>query len=185
ALREIIRRHEALRTVFEEIDERPFQIIKDGSDFQLLTVDFRGRSPEDASQAAAEHIVEERSAPFDLVTGPLCRVKLLRLTETDALLLVTLHHIISDHWSMQQVFRGELVKLYEAFLQRSPPSLPEPKIQFGDYSLWERRLLDSGQLDDRARYWKNQFTTDLGKSHFRSTSAGGSEIVHEFYRRTV
>src|SRR5262249_24594120 len=108
ALREIIRRHEALRTVFEEIDERPFQIIKDGSDFELLTVDFRGRSPEDASQAAAEHIVEERSAPFDLVTGPLCRVKLLRLTETDALLLVTLHHIISDHWSMQQVFRGEL-----------------------------------------------------------------------------
>jgi len=184
ALREIIRRHEALRTVFEEIDGRPVQIIKDGSDFQLQTVDFRGRLPDDASRAAAEQIVEERWAPFDLVTGPLRRVKLLWLTEKDALLLITMHHIISDHWSMQ-VFRGELVELYRAIMQGCPSSLPEPKIQFGDYALWERQLLDSGRFNDRARYWKNQVMTDRGESQFRAATEGDSGIVHEFHRQTI
>jgi acyl carrier protein len=184
ALSEIIRRHEALRTVFCEIDGRPVQIIKDGSDFQLQTDDFRGRSPDDASRAAAEHIVEERSAPFDLVTGPLHRVKLLRLTETDALLLTTVHHIISDHWSMQ-VFWGELIELYRAIMHGCPSSLPKPKIQFGDYALWERELLDSGQFKDLARYWRNQVTTHRVESQFRSATACDTGILHEFHRQTI
>jgi amino acid adenylation domain-containing protein len=184
ALKEIIRRHEALRTVFEEIEGQPVQIIKDGSDFQLQTIDLRGGSPGDASRAAAEQIVEERWAPFDLVTGPLRRMKLLCLTEKDALLLITMHHIISDHWSMQ-VFRGELIELYRAIVEGCPSSLPESKIQFGDYALWERQLLNSGQFNDRAKYWKDQVMTDPGESQSRVATENDSGIVHEFHRQTI
>src|SRR5262249_39725670 len=88
ALMEIIRRHEVLRAGFQEIDGRTVQIIKNEQDFNVEIIDFRGRVLNKASQAAAEQIVQERWAPFDLVSGPLCRLKLLRLTETEALLLV-------------------------------------------------------------------------------------------------
>ena len=184
ALSEIIRRHEALRTVFGEIDGRPVQIIKDSSDFQLQTVDLRGCSPDDASRAAAEHIIEERWAHFDLVTGPLLRVKLLRLTEADALLLPTMHHIISDHWSMQ-VFWTELIELYRAIMHGCSSSLPKPKIQFGDYALWERELLDSAHFKDAAGYWRSQLTTHRVESQFRSDTSCNTGILHEFHRQTI
>ena len=127
--------------------------------------------------AAAEHIVEERSAPFDLVAGPLRRVKLLRFTETDALLLITMHHIISDHWSIQ-VFREELIEIYRVFEQGCPSSLPEPKIQLGDYALWERRLLETGEFNDRARFWSNQVVRDHGENQLRVPAERRSGIVN-------
>ena len=184
ALKKIIGRHEALRTVFNEIDGCPVQIIKNGLSFQLETLDFRGGSPADVSRAAAEHIVEERSVSFDLVTGPLLRVKLLRLTEREALLLMTMHHIISDHWSMQ-LFREELIEIYGAEAQGCQSSLPQPKIQWGDYALWERRLLDTGQFIDQARYWNTQVFRDDCKDELRVTAEADNEIVHQFYQQTV
>jgi amino acid adenylation domain-containing protein len=183
ALREIIRRHEVLRTVFEEIDGRPVQIIKDGSDFQLQTLDFRGGSPANVSRAAAEHIVEERSASFDLITGPLIRVKLLRLTEREALLLITMHHIISDHWSMQ-LFREELIEIYRAEAQGCQSSLPQPKIQYGDYALWERHMLETGQFLDQARYWTSQLFRDDNKNELCVTAETDGEIVRQFHQQT-
>jgi hypothetical protein len=184
ALSEIIRRHEALRTVFDELDGRPVQIIKDGSDFQLQTVDFRGRSPKDASLAAAEHIIEERSAPFDLLTGPLRRVKLLRLTETDALLLITMHHIISDHWSMQ-VFRQELIAIYRAEAQGCQSSLPRPPIQCVDYALWERHLLETGQFTDQARHWGTHLFKDDSGNELCVTSERDNNFVRQFRQQIV
>ena len=156
-VKEIVRRHEALRTIFREVEGKLVQIVKDGSDFQLQITELRGRSQDDASQASAEHILKERSVPFNLATAPPVRVRLLRLTERESLFLVTMHHIISDYWSMR-VFSGELVKLYEVFAKGSPSPLPEPRIQFGDYAYWERRLLDDGHFHDQGIYWKKQIS---------------------------
>jgi amino acid adenylation domain-containing protein len=183
ALREVVRRHEALRTVFAEIDGRPVQIVKGRVDFQLQTLDFGGGSPAVVSRAAAEHIVEERSASFDLITGPLLRVKLLRLTEREALLLVTMHHIISDHWSMQ-LFREELIEIYGAEAQGCQSSLPQPKIQYGDYALWERHMLETGQFLDQARYWTSQLFRDDNKNELCVTAETDGEIVRQFHQQT-
>ena len=120
AFQEIIRRHEALRTVFSEVDGRPVQVISEVPEFQLPYVDLSGGSADEVSQKAAGFILEEKEGPFDLASGPLLRIKLLRLTNMDYLLLITMHHIISDHWSMQ-IFRSELTKLYEAFSKGDLP----------------------------------------------------------------
>jgi amino acid adenylation domain-containing protein len=153
ALKEIVRRHEALRTVFAKMEERPVQIIKEGCDFQLPVEDLRSGEPDNVLQRAAVLILEQREGPFDLTTGPLLRVKLLRLTDTDSFLLVTLHHIITDHWSMQ-VFRRELMVLYRAYGEGRPSPLPEPTIQFGDYAVWERNLIGNGLFEQQLKYWK-------------------------------
>jgi amino acid adenylation domain-containing protein len=156
-LEEIIRRHEALRTVFGEVDGRPVQIIKDIPYFQLPYFDLRRVSADEVSQKSARFILEEREGPFDLKSGPLIRVKLLQVTMTDYLLLVTMHHIISDYWSMQ-IFRSELTKLYEAFLLGRPSPLPEPTIQFADYACWERLVWDGDLLDERLIYWRQMIS---------------------------
>ena len=165
ALKEIVHRHEALRTVFAQIDGRPFQRIKDGTDCRFLVEDLRSEEP-DASQRAVSLILEEREGPFDLTTGPLLRLKLLCLTDTESLLLVTMHHIISDYWSMQ-IFRRELITLYEAFSKRRPSPLPKLPIQFADFAWWERSLLDHGLLNNEVDYWKNQLAGPLPMLEFR------------------
>jgi amino acid adenylation domain-containing protein len=166
ALKEIVRRHEGLRTVFADMDGRAVQIIKDGSDFQLPVADLRNGEPDDVSQRAAGSILEEREASFDLTLGPLLRLKLLRLTDTYSLLLITMHHIISDYWSMQ-IFWRELVVLYDDFSQGRPSSLTDPSIQFADYACWEKCLLDNGLLNEQLSYWKRQLAGPAPQLDFR------------------
>ena len=155
ALREIIRRHEALRTIFLRRDGRPLQVIKETFDFELPIVDLRSQPLGNLEQQAADLILEERRQPFDLAVGPLVRTKLLQLTNSDYLLLITMHHIISDQWSML-VFRREFAVLYEAFLNRQPSPLEEPLIQFVDFACWERRLLENGLFNEHLEFWKKQ-----------------------------
>ncbi|TMI56674.1 amino acid adenylation domain-containing protein [Candidatus Bathyarchaeota archaeon] len=155
SLKELIRRHEALRTVFAKVDGCPVQVIKEVPDLQLPVVDLLSLPPGDVEQQAAGLILEERERPFNLATGPLLRTKLLRLTDNEYLLLVTMHHIISDHWSMR-IFRREVLALYEAFSQGRSSPLPEPAIQFADYASWERRLLNEGLLNTQLTFWKKQ-----------------------------
>ena len=181
-VKEIVRRHEALRTIFREVEGKLVQIVKDGSDFQLQITELRGRSQDDASQASAEHILKERSVPFNLATAPPVRVRLLRLTERESLFLVTMHHIISDYWSMR-VFSGELVKLYEVFAKGSPSPLPEPRIQFGDYAYWERRLLDDGHFHDQGIYWKKQISAV--RSEIDTATKRDSEFLSEYTRQSI
>jgi len=159
-LQEIIRRHEALRTVFAEVDGRPAQIIKEVPEFQLPDIDLRGESADEVSQKAAGFILEEREGPFDLASGPLLRTKLLRLTDKDYLLLVTMHHIISDHWSVQ-IFRRELAAIYQAFSQGQPSPLSECTIQSADFACWERGLIEKGLLEGQLSYWVKQLEGEL------------------------
>lgn len=155
AVKEIVRRHEALRTVFREMNGNPVQVIQEAGDFHLPYVALRGASADEVSQRASSVILEERERPFSLVLGPPMRTKLLRLTETEYLFLVTIHHIVSDHWSMQ-IFRRELLALYEAYSQELGSPLPEPVVQFADYALWEQRVLQQGFLAEQVNFWKTQ-----------------------------
>ena len=163
-LKEIFRRHEALRTVFTELNGRPVQVIKEGTDFQLPVIDLRSQARSDVE--AAGLIVEERQRPFDLSAGPLLRTTLLRLTDTDSLLLITMHHMIGDHWSTQ-LFRRELAELYGVFAERRPSPLPDSPIQFPDYVCWEKYLLDNGLLNAQLAYWKKQLAGPVPKLEFK------------------
>jgi amino acid adenylation domain-containing protein len=155
AFSEIIGRHEALRTVFGKVDGRPVQIIKEPSKFELSIIDLADQVEGQLEEKAAAYILEERQRSFNLLLGPLFRSKLLRLTARDWLLLVTIHHIIGDYRSMQ-IFRRELIALYDAFSKGSPPTLPTSVIQFADYAIWEKHLVENGRLDSQLAYWKKR-----------------------------
>jgi amino acid adenylation domain-containing protein len=159
---EIVRRHESLRTVFGQMDGRPYQIINPACEFRLRVIDLRRLNPNKSSDKAARLILEERRKPFDLEMGPLFRTVLLRLTDTENFLLITFHHIIADFWSVQ-VLRNQLRFIYEAFSQGLTPSLPEPRIQAADYAIWERRELEDHGFDQQLDYWREQLAPPLRK----------------------
>jgi len=184
ALSEIGRRHEALRTVFGELNGSPVQIIKSLSDFQLALADWRHLARGDLIEKATARILEEKLHPFDLSTGPLIRATLLRLTDQENLLLTTVHHIIADHWSMQ-IFRSDLIGLYEAFYHGKSSPLPEPIIQFGDYASWERQLLDSGLFNDQFNYWQTQLARALPGLQGQVSGDSSREVSWEFNRYTI
>ena len=174
ALKEIVRRHEALRTIFAAVDGAPVQIIKDGSDCQLPVRDLRAEAQHNLAKKTAAVILEERERPFNLAVGPLFRAQLLRLKDTEHFLLITLHHIISDHWSMR-VLRTELRILYSAFSQKNPSPLPDPRTQFADFACWERRLLAAGLLENQLEFWKEQFASPL--SELRHKKGSGERLI--------
>ena len=123
--------------------------------FNLVVKDLRRDPPGGLSRHAANLIVAEKEKGFDLTVGPLIRATLLQLTDGESLLLLTIHHIVSDYWSMKVLLR-ELGTLYEAFSQRRSSPLADPDVQFVDYASWERRSLDTGLLGDEAAYWEKQ-----------------------------
>ena len=183
AVKEIVKRHEALRTVFSEIDGHPVQIVKDGSDFQMIVVDLRKCSREKSFKRAAALILEEREQSFDVAIGPLIRAKILRLTDMESCLLLTLHHIIGDHWSMR-LLRRELIAIYESILAGHPSDLPHLRIQFGDFAAWERKVIDGGSMAYQLAYWKEQLSQPLPKLQFQKahrtrTQLGDRRITQE------
>jgi len=180
SLKEIVRRHEALRTVFDVVGGSPIQVVKHGLDFQLQDIDLRGYSADDASWLAADYISNERIAPFDLAEGPLFRVTLCRMRKTRSLLLVTAHHIICDHLSMR-VFRMELRSLYGVFAHGLESPLLEPKIQFGDYASWEREQIAAGKFNDQSAYWKKELTN----SQIPKDVDSPNRLVNEFHAEDI
>ncbi|MES2940630.1 MAG: non-ribosomal peptide synthase/polyketide synthase, partial [Pseudomonadota bacterium] len=154
ALDTIVARHEALRTVFALEDGQPVQRIADaGAGFPLAMHDLRGHA--DARAEAEALVASEAAAAFDLAQGPLVRGRLLVLGDTDHVLLVTMHHIVSDGWSMG-VFNHELSALYAAFTEGRPDPLPPLPIQYADYAAWQRRWLDGEALRRQGDYWKRR-----------------------------
>jgi NRPS condensation-like uncharacterized protein len=184
ALGEIIRRHEALRTVFAEVNGRPIQIIKDGSRFRLAVEDLRAEPSDDLAQHAAALILEERERPFDLMTGPLFGIKLVRLTNNESFLLVTMHHIISDQWSMY-VFRREIVSMYEAYCGGQHSPFRDLPIQFADYAVWETQLLETGLLDRQRDYWKQQLSGPLPELEFTKGPTRNKEAKIRISRQPI
>jgi amino acid adenylation domain-containing protein len=155
SLNEIIRRHEALRTTFSTIDGQPVQIIHPGLVISVPVVDLRHLPIGDRAAESLRLANVEARGPFDLSTGPLIRVTLLLLGDEDYIVLLTMHHIISDGWSMG-VFIYELTMLYEAYVTAKPSPLPELAIQYADFSEWQREWLQGDVLEGQVNYWLQQ-----------------------------
>ncbi|HEV3049755.1 MAG TPA: amino acid adenylation domain-containing protein, partial [Longimicrobium sp.] len=155
ALGEIVRRHEALRTVFPEVDGSPVQVIAPFGGFVLPVEDLSGMSEADREAAVREHAREEARRAFDLSTGPLFRPALLRLGAEDRVLLLGMHHILTDQWSMG-VLRRELSALYEAYRGGGESPLPELAVQYPDYAVWQREQLAGEVLDRQLAYWQER-----------------------------
>jgi amino acid adenylation domain-containing protein len=155
ALREVVRRHESLRTTFREVAGDPVQVIRDEPDLTLPLTDLSALSPEEQEAKVRRATAEETRRPFDLTRGPLLRAALLRLSEAEHVLLLTMHHIVSDGWSMQVLAR-EVAALYEAFGRGLPSPLAELPIQYADYAVWQRGRLEGGELERQLAYWRGQ-----------------------------
>jgi amino acid adenylation domain-containing protein len=155
ALDAILARHEALRTTFVEVEGEPVQRIAAESRFHLLEHDLGGHP--DAAAEMRRLAAEEAGAPFDLERGPLIRGRLVRLATDDHVLLMTMHHIVSDGWSMGVLTR-ELGTLYDAFRRGEENPLPPLPIQYADYAAWQRHWVDGEVLREQTAYWKATLT---------------------------
>jgi amino acid adenylation domain-containing protein len=160
SLNAVIARHEALRTRFVMVDERPAQIIAPALNLKVTVANLQGLPEVEKQQQSNRLSLEEAQRPFDLARGPLLRVTLLRLSDTDYVLLVVTHHIISDGWSIG-VFIREVAALYEAFSTGEPSPLPELPIQYGDFAVWQRQWLQGRILEEQLSYWKQQLSGEL------------------------
>ena len=153
ALDDLASRHDSLRTTFALVAGSPVQRIAASAATALQVIDLRGHA--DAATEADRILREELARPFDLQRGPLLRTMLLRRSDSDALLIADMHHIISDGWSFG-VFTRELNALYESHTQGRPPGLPELPIQYADFAAWQREWLRGENLAAHLAYWKDQ-----------------------------
>src|SRR5215217_4055168 len=152
ALGEIVRRHEALRTTFREVDGSPVQVIAPFGGFTLRLDDLSGLADADREVEVRRRAGEEAARPFDLSAGPLFRAALLRLGEEDHVLLLSMHHIVSDGWSLGVLMR-ELSALYAAYREGGESPLPELAVQYADYAAWQREHL---VLEGELAYWRER-----------------------------
>jgi len=156
---EIIKRHEALRTVFHAVNGSPCQIILPFMAIKLHGIDLRDIVSDTERDSEARRLsTAEVEQPFDLAHGPLLRVTLVRLAEDEYRLLLTMHHIVSDGWSMGVLFR-ELNALYDAFSKGHPSPLVELPVQYADFAQWQRHQLRGERLEKQLAYWKKQLET--------------------------
>ncbi|TCP57968.1 amino acid adenylation domain-containing protein [Tumebacillus sp. BK434] len=167
----LLARHETLRTNFIAVDGVPQQVIREQSAFALQQIDLRARP--DAEQAAAPLVRAEIARPFDLEQDSLLRVQLLKLTATEHLLQITLHHIIADGWSLG-VFIGEFSKLYAAFVTGAASPLAEPVLQYKDFCVWQRDWLQGEVLQTELSYWKQAMAGPLPVLDLPSDKAFGA-----------
>ena len=166
----VVQRHEILRTTFSAKQGRPVQVItpavqdtssdrRDG----IAAIDLRGYPTTERDRHMRQLVRTDALRPFDLMRGPLWRLRLLRLDEQEHILLLTLHHIICDGWSMG-IFLREITSIYRAHINGEPsgqaqgtvPTLPELPIQYTDYVLWQREWLQGETLKEQLAYWRKQ-----------------------------
>lgn len=151
-IREIVKRHEALRTVLSVVDGYPVQKILPSLDITLPLIDLTHVPLSERRRHAIRIRDEEASVPFDLATGPLVRSVLLRLSDEEHWLLLLTHHVVFDSWSVG-IFSQELAVVYSALLEGYPPSLPELEIQYADFAVWQRQWLQGKVLDEQLDFW--------------------------------
>ena len=169
ALDRIVARHEALRTTFPTVDGEPVQRIApaEASAFRLVEHDLHASA--DGEDALDRLMRDEAGAPFDLAQGPLIRGRLVRMAADDHVLLLTMHHVVSDGWSAGVLHR-ELGTLYAAFARGDADPLPPLPVQYADYAAWHRRRVDGPVLESQAEYW----TRTLGRRAGAAGASGGS-----------
>ena len=155
SLNEIIRRHETLRTRFLTVNGQPTQFIASTFELTLAVIDLQQLPKVERERKASELASEMAQQPFDLTLPPLLRVMLLQLAPTEHVLVLVMHHIISDGWSIG-VFHRELAVLYDAFVTGITSPLPELSIQYADFAVWQRSWLEQTALKNQLLYWQQQ-----------------------------
>jgi amino acid adenylation domain-containing protein len=148
----IASRHEVLRTTFSVNDGVPVQVVSVSSQIPVNFVDLRGLPAVERESNGYDLASLEVMRPFALAAGPLVRVSLFQLDETDYMVLLAMHHIISDVWSLR-LFVRELEAVYDSLCTGHPPQLPDLPIQYGDYTVWQRQRLRANFLEGHLRYW--------------------------------
>jgi amino acid adenylation domain-containing protein len=176
ALAAVVERHEALRTVFAFDGVEPVQVIHDRIDVTMPVSEVAADALDDTVQAEIER-------PFDLTTGPLLRMRLLRLAPDEHVAVLVMHHIVTDGISSAILFH-ELATCYEAFLAGRRPRLPELRVQYADYAVWQRETLQGQALAEQVGYWRDQLagTTPLllPTDHARPAAPTAAGATHSF-----
>jgi amino acid adenylation domain-containing protein len=155
SLSEIVKRHEILRTTFAVVDGKPVQAIAPATNLTLPVVDLREIKQGDKEAKALQLVTEVAAEPFNLAVGPLLGCQLFQLNEQEYIFLVTMHHIVTDGWSMG-VFFHELSALYEAFSAGVTLALKELPVQYADFAVWQQQWLTGEIMDGQLAYWKQQ-----------------------------
>ncbi|MEI6708852.1 MAG: amino acid adenylation domain-containing protein [Methylococcales bacterium] len=184
SLNEIIARHDTLRTYFVEQDGEPLQVIMAAMPFECSFIDLSAQPQEHREREVQSIFDAEANKAFDLKQAPLLRALLLKLSAQEHILLITIHHIISDSWSMG-IFEEELASLYMAFSKGQASELPELSIQYADYAVWQREWLQGDVLEKQLSYWKTQLANltilelPTDKPHPKQPSyQGARETIH-------
>ena len=178
ALNEIIRRHEILRTTFAMLGGQPVQLVSEYQPVTLPVIDLSALERDECVRLSKQLAAEEAHRPFNLRRGPLLRTTLLTLAPDDHVALFTMHHIISDAWSVG-VFVKEFTALYSAFKADEQSPLPELPIQYGDYAEWQRDSLQGEMLEKQLAYWEEHLASvpavvELPLDHARPSMPSGN-----------
>ncbi|HVG22289.1 MAG TPA: condensation domain-containing protein, partial [Blastocatellia bacterium] len=152
-LSEIVRRHEVLRTRIVTENGKPVQVIEQPGELKLDLVDLGGLPRDLRDEETLRLANEEANRPFQLSEGPLLRIRLIRLSNEEHVVLLTLHHIVSDAWSIG-VLIDEVGVLYSAYVEGRESPLPDLQIQYADYAAWQREWLQGAALEEHLKYWK-------------------------------
>ncbi len=187
ALREsldtVVERHEVLRTTFEETDDGPVQRIAPTLHIPMPVEDLNGFDEDERMEAARRRARDEAMESFDLATGPVLRARLLELDAEDHVLLLTMHHIATDGWSMGVLTR-ELMESYRAFIRGDEPELAELPIQYADFAHWQRAWLQGEVFERQLAYWKDRLggapRLDLPTDHPRPAVQTYAGSGHRF-----
>jgi amino acid adenylation domain-containing protein len=159
-LNEVVRRHEILRTYYGMVDDRPAQFVGPPPDLRLDLTDLSGLNENERESRMLELATKEAGKPFDLTRSPLIRAGLVRLSPAEHVLLLTVHHIVSDGWS-QGVLVREVGALYKAFSEGKESPLEELPVQYADFAHWQRNWLAGEVLAKHLAYWRQQLAGDL------------------------
>ena len=160
SLNRVMERHESLRTCFHVLDGQLFQSISPSLTVKLALTDLSALPESQREEAAQRLAAEEIQRPFDLASAPLLRARLLRLDEQDHVLVLIVHHTITDAWSCQ-ILVQEMATFYEALSNDHSIPLPALSIQYADFAEWQRERMDTGFLEPQLDYWKKQLADEL------------------------
>jgi amino acid adenylation domain-containing protein len=155
SLREVVQRHGTLRTKFQLVNGTPMQVLAEYMEPSITIIDLQNVPATAQATEVEQWIVQEAQRPFDLENGPLFRAKLLCLHPNEHIFLLTMHHIISDGWSIGVLIR-EMTALYKTFSQQSHSPLSPLPIQYIDFTQWQRQLLQGEVLERLLSYWQQQ-----------------------------
>ena len=157
AFKTVLDRHEVLRSVIYQVEGNPFIRVKEDNDLAISVIDDFSNKEHRSNNELRQYISDLVNEPFDLSRDNMLRASLIRLADDEHILVVTMHHIASDGWSISILVR-EVVELYESFIQRQAPALIPLSIQYPDYAIWQKNYLQGDVLDRKLDYWKQKLS---------------------------